>query len=127
MDQENKITEKVIGACFDVHRKLGPGFPEKIYQYALEKVFTKEGIKFVAEHQYDVFFEDEKIGNFKADFLIEDLVILEIKSVVGFMPKVFEAQVISYLKAAALRAGLLVNFGDVNCKVRRINIDRIKK
>lgn len=59
--------------------------------------------------------------------MIEELVILEIKSVVGPMPKVFEAQVVSYLKAANLKAGLLVNFGDVSCKVRRINVDRIKR
>lgn len=121
MDNENKITEKIIGACFEVHSKLGPGFPEKTYQYALEKVFTREGIKFIAEKQFDVFFENDKIGSFKADFVIERRIILEIKSIAGPLPKIFEAQVISYLKASGLAAGLLVNFGDVSCKVRRIN------
>lgn len=127
MENENKITEAIIGACYGVHSELGPGFPEKIYQYALEKVLTREGVKFIAERQYDVFFEGDKTGNFKVDFLVGGLVILEIKSVTGPLPKIFEAQVISYLKASGLKAGLLVNFGDVSCRVRRINMDRVKK
>ena len=118
---ENKITEKIIGVCYEVHNELGPGFPEKVYQTSLEVLLEKEGIKFHTERQYDVLFKGERVGNFKADFLIEDKVILEIKSVAGKMPKVFEAQLTSYLKAANLKAGLLVNFGDVSCKVRRIN------
>ena len=118
---EDRITKKIIGICYDVHNELGPGFPEKVYHTSLKVLLEKEGIKFQDERQYDVLFKGERVGNFKADFLIEDKVILEIKSIAGKMPKVFEAQLISYLKAAGLRAGLLVNFGDVSCQVRRIN------
>jgi len=119
--QEDKVTEKIIGVCFDVHNRLGPGFPEKIYHNALKKTFKRDGIKFSSEKLYDVMFGEENIGKFKVDFLIENTVILEIKAINGKLPKVFEAQVISYLKAAGIRAGLLVNFGDISCKVRRIN------
>ncbi|MGB2630442.1 MAG: GxxExxY protein [Candidatus Omnitrophota bacterium] len=122
--EENKITEKIIGLCFEVHKILGPGFPEKIYQNALEMLFEREGLKFQSEKQYDVIFKDEKIGLFKVDFLIEDAVIIEIKSITGRIPKVFEAQLISYLKASDKKAGLLVNFGDISCVIRRLNNTR---
>ena len=119
--EENKITEKIIGLSFDLHKTLGPGFPEKIYQNALEMLFEKEQIKFQSEKPFDVMFDGEKIGQFRADFLVEDSVIVEIKAIAGKLPKVFESQVISYLKAASVSAGLLINFGETSCSVRRIN------
>lgn len=118
---EDKTTEKIIGLCYSVFNELGPGFPEKVYQNALEKLFEEEIIRFQSERPFDVLFKGERVGLFKVDFLVDDSVILEIKSITGKLPKVFEAQVISYLKAAGIKAGLLVNFGDTSCTVRRIN------
>ncbi|MBU0570452.1 MAG: GxxExxY protein [Candidatus Omnitrophica bacterium] len=119
---EDEITRKIIGCCYAVYNELGPGFPEKIYRRALEKVLEREGVNFESEKGYGVVFDGEGIGRFKVDFVIESLVILEIKSVIGKMPKVFEAQVISYLKATMLCAALLVNFGGSSCQVRRLNM-----
>jgi GxxExxY protein len=65
-------------------------------------------------------FQREKIGKFRADLVIEDKVIVELKAIEGRMPKIFESQVISYLKASNLNVGLLVNFGNRSCEVRRL-------
>ncbi len=121
---EDEITRTIIGCCYAVYNELGSGFPEKIYHRALEKVFDREDIDFESEKVYGVVFEGESIGRFKVDFVVDNLVILEIKSVLGKMPKVFEAQVISYLKATKLCAALLVNFGGSSCQVRRLNMTK---
>ncbi|UCC12661.1 MAG: GxxExxY protein [candidate division WOR-3 bacterium] len=121
-EERDPVTEKVIAACFRVHSALGPGFVEKTYFNALKVALEKAGIEHVTEKEYSVIFEGNKVGKFRVDFLIEDQVVLEIKAIEGRLAKIFETQVISYLKAANLTVGLLVNFGNRCCEVRRLMI-----
>lgn len=116
------LTERVIGSCFKVHTELGPGFPERIYQRALEKALEDSGTKFASQKSFRVPFGGVSVGSFQLDLLVEGRVVVEVKAVTGIMPKVFEAQVLAYLKAAQLPVGLLVNFGNSSCQVRRLGI-----
>ena len=118
--QNDHLTEQIIGCCFKVHKELGPGFPERIYQSALEQALKESRISFASEKAFRVNFQDVQIGSFKVDLLVESRVVVEVKAVTGFLPKVFEAQVVAYLKAAELPVGLLVNFGNISCQVRRL-------
>jgi GxxExxY protein len=116
------LTEKVIAACFEVHRSLGPGFPERIYLNALKIMLEKQEMKYETEKEFLVKFQDTLVSKFRIDLLIEDKVIVEIKSIEGKLPKVFESQVISYLKASGLKVGLLVNFGSTSCQICRLMV-----
>jgi len=93
---------------------------EKIYLGALKIALQKAEIRYIPEKEFWVKFDDERVGKFRVDLLIENRVIVELKSLEGPFPKVFESQVISYLKASGLRVGLLVNFGNEKCVVRRL-------
>ena len=119
---DDLLTKKIIGACYEVHNKLCPGFIEKTYLNALKTVLQKAGINYCTEKELGVSFNGEKVGKFKVDFVVEDKVIVELKSVEGSMPKIFESQVVSYLKASGLKVGLLVNFGNRRCIIRRLVI-----
>ena len=119
-EERDPLTEKIIAACFRVHNDLGPGFVEKIYFNALRIAFETDGIDYEADKQYWVSFDKQKVGKFRVDFLIEQQVILELKAIEGRLPKIFESQVVSYLKAAGLTVGLLVNFGNRRCAIRRL-------
>lgn len=121
MEQPNDaLTEKIIGLCFEVHNKLGPGFPEKVYHNALVILFKKLSIGYESEKQYLVVFEGEKVGDFRCDLVVEGDLILELKAVEGNMPKLFSDKLIAYLHASELRRGLLVNFGNSSCVIKRI-------
>jgi GxxExxY protein len=101
---------------------LGPGYLEKIYNNALKIKLKKAGLKFETEKEFTVYLDGDYLGKFRCDFLIEEKVILEIKAISGFLPKIFQSQVISYLKASKLRIGLLINFGNTSCQVQRIAV-----
>ncbi|OGF52335.1 MAG: hypothetical protein A2044_06945 [Candidatus Firestonebacteria bacterium GWA2_43_8] len=113
------LTEKIIGCCFDVHSKIGPGFAEKIYHNALCKALDDSGLEYTGEKLFKVVYKQNYVGDFKADFFIEDKVIVEIKAVCGLMPKTFSSQVLSYLKASEVKIGLLINFGNDSCDIKR--------
>jgi len=117
---KDPLTERIIGCCFKVHRELGPGFNEKIYHNALKLSFDQEGLRYQTEKEFDVSYLNKRIGNFRVDLVVEDKVIVEIKSLAGNVPKVFELQVLSYLKASGLHIGLLVNFGNKSCQIKRL-------
>ena len=117
---DDLLTKKIIGACYEVHNKLGPGFVEKIYLNALKIALKKENIDYVSEKEFSVSFDNEKVGKFRVDLLVKSKVIVELKSIEGSLPKIFESQVISYLKTSGLRVGLLVNFGNRKCIIRRL-------
>lgn len=118
--QQDQLTRRAIGCCFQVHNALGPGFPERVYQSALEKRFKVAHLLIERERRFTVLFEGEPVGDFQVDFLIERRLILEVKAVVGAMPKVFTAQLLAYLKAAGVPVGLLVNFGNPSCQLKRM-------
>lgn len=116
------LTSKIIKACYQVHNQLGPGFNERIYANALKIELERLELRFNSEKEFSIRYEDRHIGKFRVDFLVEDKVIVEIKALEGKVPKIFESQVISYLKASGLEVGLLVNFGNRKCQVRRLMI-----
>ena len=120
--EHDALTEKIIGCCYKVHTALGPGFIEKIYAKALQYQLRKEGLSFVIEKNFDVYFENEFIGKFRCDLFVEGTVIVELKSVTGFMPKLFHSQLLSYLKASKVKTGLLINFGNPSCEVKRLSV-----
>jgi len=117
--EKDLLTERIIGCCFKVHSELGPGFNERIYHNALELALKKEKLSYKRENEYKVSYQNVPVGNFKADLVIQDKVIVELKSLACNIPKIFESQIISYLKASELNVGLLVNFGNNSCQIRR--------
>lgn len=117
--KNDPLTEKIIAACFKIHRALGAGFNEKIYRNALKIAIEDLGLKCNTEKNYVVKYENQHVGNLRIDLIIEDKVIVEIKAISGIMPKVFEHQILSYLKISGLRVGLLVNFGESRCQIKR--------
>ena len=119
--ERDPLTHKIIGCCYEVHKELGAGFLEKIYSKALIIQFEYENIKFEYEKEFNVYYKDKLAGKFRCDFFIEDNVILEIKAVTGIQPKLFQTQLISYLKASKLKTGLLVNFGNGSCEIKRLS------
>lgn len=119
---ENDIlTQKIIGAAIEVHRTLGPGLLESIYEEALCHEFDLRGIKFLRQVEIDVIYKDKVIKGQRIDILVENEVIVEIKSL-SKLPEVSTAQILSYLKATGLKRGLLINFG---AKMLRDGIKRI--
>jgi GxxExxY protein len=120
--EPDPLTEKIIGCCFKVHSALGPGFNEKIYCNALQHQLISEHLSFVAEKEFHVSFDGKLVGKFRCDLFIEKEVIVELKSVTGFIPKLFQNQLLSYLKASKLKTGLLINFGNLSCEVKRLSV-----
>ena len=116
---KDPLTEKIIACCFKVHNELGPGFAEKIYHKALMITFENAGLTYEAEKTFDVFFQEKKGGAFRLDLLVEGKVIVELKALTGNVPEVFKYQVLSYLKASGLHVGLLINFGNKSCHIKR--------
>ncbi len=115
----NQITEQIIGCCFKVHTELGPGFNEKIYQRALKVILEEHNLRFETEKEYPIFLKTRKIGILKLDLVINDSVIIELKALTGVIPEIFKYQILSYLKASGLKVGLLVNFGNKSCQIKR--------
>ena len=116
------LTEKVIACAYKVHRELGPGFNEGIYHNALKLALEEDGLRFQTEKSLRVSFRGKHIGRLRLDLVIEDKVIIEVKALTGNLPAVFESQILSYLKASGYRVGLLINFGNKSCQVRRLMV-----
>lgn len=114
------ITEKIIGASFEVHKFLGNGFQEVIYQRALAYEMRKSGLEFAREIEQDIFYKDleEPIGTRRADFVVEGKVLVELKAIIQ-LEDVHWAQALNYLKAYKLEVGLLINFGSKSLTFKR--------
>lgn len=115
------ITEKIIGASFEVHKFLGNGFQEVIYQRALAWEMQQKGLEFAREIEQDIFYKNlpEPIGTRRADFVVEDKVLVELKALVK-LEDVHLAQALNYLKAYRLEVGLLINFGAKSLEFKRL-------
>lgn len=113
------LSYKVIGILFDVFNQLGYGYQEKYYQKAIAISFSESKIKFKQEVYSPLKFNNQKVGNYYFDFLIEDKIVLEIKRGNHFSRKDIE-QIYSYLKVSKLKLGLLVNFTSKGIKFKRI-------
>ena len=117
------ITEKIIGASFEVHKFLGNGFQEVIYQRALAYEMRKADLNFVREIEQDIFYKDleKPIGTRRADFVVEEKVLVELKAIIQ-LEEVHIAQILNYLKAYKLDVGLLINFGSKSLTFKRLVI-----
>ena len=115
------ITEKIIGAAFEVHTFLGNGFQEVIYQRALAWELKQAGLSFVREIQQEIYYKEleEPIGTRRADFVVEEKVLVELKAVIN-LEDVHLAQGLNYLRAYRLEVGLLINFGSKSLTFKRL-------
>jgi len=109
LDEINQLTERIIGCAIEVHRNLGPGLLESTYDEALCIEFDQSGINYQRQLPFPILYKGKTIGEYRLDLLVQDAVIVEIKSV-NRIDSVFEAQVLTYLKATGKKVGLLINF-----------------
>jgi GxxExxY protein len=117
-------TYAIIGACMAVHRELGPGFLEPVYQEALAIEFTRRNIPFVREKPLVIRYLGQQLATrYDADFYCYDSIILELKALSELVPK-HHAQVLNYLKATDCERGLLVNFGAPRLEYKRVILTR---
>ena len=117
MHQE--LSDSIIGAAILVHRTLGPGFVEKIYEEALCLVFRQRGTRFFRQYATDVFFENVKVGDHQLDLFVEDEMVVELKAVKA-IEGVHFAQVRSYLRAVEKQHGLILNFALPKLEIKRV-------
>jgi len=113
------ITYKVRGAIFNVYNELGFGHKEQVYQKALEKELIDLKVFYKRELGLKVIYKGMAVGNYRPDFIIDDKIVIEVKAV-EFMVKVFETQLLHYLKSTGYSLGLLVNFGSSRLYIKRI-------
>lgn len=119
--KHSHITKKIIGASFEVHSFLGNGFQEVIYQRALAYEMSQQDLGFSREIEQDIFYKElrEPIGTRRADFVVENKVLVEIKAIKE-LEDVHLAQALNYLKAYRLEVGLLINFGSKSLTFKRL-------
>ena len=119
--KHKNITEKIIGASFEVHKFLGNGFQEVIYQRALAHEMREAGLEFAREITQTIFYKDlkEPIGRRRADFVVEGKVLVELKAIIE-LNDAHLAQTLNYLKAYRLEVGLLINFGSKSLTFKRL-------
>ena len=113
------LTGKIIGCAMEVHKHLGNGFQEVIYQRALEIEMNLQKLEFSREHEMLISYKGENIGTRRVDFFVEGKVMVEIKAVVK-LEDVHLAQAINYLEAYGLEIGLLINFGSSSLQFKRV-------
>jgi len=112
------LTEKVIGCAIAIHRVLGPGFLENIYHRALAHELDKAQVAYISEAPMQVMYDGIVLGDYIADFLIEQRVVIELKAV-EVITKAHEIQLVNYLTAIRYDVGLLINFGGSKIQVKR--------
>lgn len=111
-------TYKIRGAAFEVYNHLGYGHKETIYQKSLAKEFDKRGIRYQKEASLDVVYKEIKVGQYIPDFLVENKVVVELKSL-EFLPQSCISQLTNYLKGTNYHVGLLINFGGPKLQIIR--------
>lgn len=112
------ITEQVIGAAFEVHNEMGYGFLERVYQRSMQVELEIRGLNAVIENKIKVYYKGHVVGDYAADILVEELVIVELK-VAKEYNREDEAQLLNELKATGIKAGLLINFGRTKVEFKR--------
>jgi GxxExxY protein len=118
----NKITYIINGAIFEVNRILGPEFLEKVYENALVQELRSRGLKAESQRPVKVHYKGQVIGEYFADIMVGDAVIIELKTV-DHLDRVHQAQMLNYLKATGIKVGLLVNFKQPKAEIKRIVMD----
>ncbi len=121
----SEITEKIIGATFEVHNSLGEGLSEKTYENALVVKLQKLGMTVEQQKSLPVYFEGQKVGNQTVDLLVENRVIVETKAIKHLLNE-HETQLLGYLRNTKLQVGLIINFGS-SVQVRRLILTQQNK
>lgn len=121
-----ELTSKIIQAFYKVYNTLGYGFLEKVYENAMRVELIKMGISVEQQKNIKVYYESEMVGDYFADLLIEELVIVELKAAENICEE-HEAQLLNYLKATDIEVGLLLNFGKIPEVRRKIFMNKNKK
>jgi len=116
--RDSEITQQIIGAAIRVHRDLGPGFLESVYEEAAAVEFALSGIQFIRQYTVPLFYRDHQIGEHRLDFLVEGKIIVELKAV-SELEDIHFAIGRSYLKATNLEDGLLFNFASIPLTIKR--------
>ena len=119
MPIQDDLTYKVIGCAMEVHKILGNGFQEVIYQRALAIELQSVGLNFLRESEQQFFYKEEQVGTRRADFIIENKLVVELKALVK-LEDVHLAQAKNYLAAYNFETGLLINFGSSSMEYKRI-------
>jgi len=117
------ITKEIIGAAYEVHNTLGSGFLEKVYQNALMVELKLRKIGAEAEKPITVHYRGEMVGNYIADIVVEDKIIVEVKAIKA-LSEIHEVQLVNYLTATGIEVGLLLNFGksvEVKRRIKEVN------
>ena len=116
---DSELTGKIIGSAMEVHKVLGNGFQEVIYQRALAVEMTNQGLEYSREHEMDIFYKGSKVGERRVDFFVEGKIMVELKAIIQ-LEDVHLAQAINYLEAYKMSIGLLINFGSKSLQFKRI-------
>ena len=120
-EKENRdpVTQDIIGAAFEVHRVLGYGFLEKVYQRAMQVEWKPRGRNVKLEHRIPVQYKSQSVGEYAADLLVEERVLVELKVAPEYQTA-DEAQLLNELKATGLKVGLLIKFGRTKVEFKRM-------
>lgn len=121
--RHSEITQQIIAAAIRVHRELGPGFLESIYEEALAVEFALSGIQFIRQHPVPLFYRDHQIGEHRLDFLVDGKIVVELKAI-SQLEDIHFATGRSYLKATGLQDGLLFNFATTPLTIKRVCRER---
>jgi GxxExxY protein len=116
---DDELTYKIIGCAMKVHNTLGNGFQEVIYQRCLAIELEKHGLEFLREHEMPIYYEGMHVGTRRADFIVANKVMLELKALIK-LEDVHLAQGLNYLTAYQIEKGLLINFGATSLEVKRL-------
>ena len=116
--EHGELTEKVIGCAMTVHRTLGPGFLESVYQHALAHELRKADLEVECERKIQVTYDGVVVGEFSADMLVQQAILIENKAVQALVPA-HEVQLVNYLTATGIEIGLLLNFGTERLEFKR--------
>ncbi|WP_372648051.1 GxxExxY protein [Draconibacterium sp.] len=119
-----ELTHRIIGCAMQVHRTLGNGFQEVIYQRALALEFDHEGIEYHREKVMSIYYRDLEIGKRRVDFFVENKIMVELKAVIN-LEEVHLAQAMNYLEAYHMKIGLLINFGSKSLTFKRVHNNKI--
>jgi GxxExxY protein len=114
-----ELSYQIIGICFKVHKVLGPGLPEVVYNRALYLEFDRQGLKIETERQFKVFYDGVDVGFYRCDLIVDGKIILELKSE-DRLTKSHEIQLFTYLNVTGIKVGYLVNFGPRKMEFRRL-------
>jgi GxxExxY protein len=127
LEKHTALTSQIIAACYEVHNILGPGLEERFYRDALLHELRLRGISADREQEFGVIYKDVHLGKHRADIVVEDKILLELKAVSGKLSAIHSAQALSELRVSGLPVILLVNFGSTSVRVRRFEKRKVNE